>query len=299
MGVYLLVANTYPRFAVDLIIQYWDKFPQTSVDREMFEQIQSRKKNPLLLPSSQSHQEDQTNKIAGSSQKKNEQRPSAVASSSSPVPAHALKKQQNLTDNFKSVSPVVTNGSRKGKEKEEASSINDIESSAILKRTPTVVANEEDDIDKSDSEDEERAPSYRSSPSAVPSEENEIVDVEVEAEDEEEKDEIIYSEEEEVAVTPPPQKRKRTSYSDYFLEQHEKKKRRESFESNRSDSSLIDSVASVKSTSKETTDGDDDRIIFDENYGKEPPLDWQTLALKVEYIGKELPESPLYCTVKW
>jgi hypothetical protein len=291
----------YYRFAVDLIIQYWEKLPKNSQDRLLFEQIQSRKKDPILLLSSNAHQGERleapfpsaphTNKTTALfTMKSTDQQPKttfhATASSSLPAATPAVKKQQNLSDIFRSVSSAVTSavigGSKKGKEKQDS---NHTKSVAIVKRTPIVVANEEDDLSKTESEDERETgytESYRSTP----------------AEEDEERDEIIDSEDDEVVTISPKLKRKRTSYSDYFLEQHEKKKRRESQDGNESDSSLTSSIVSDKSTLKGEAAGND-QIIFDEYYSKEPPMDWKTLAVKVEYIGKELPESPLYCTVKW
>jgi hypothetical protein len=278
----------YHSYAVDLIIEYWEKFSKNSEDRLLFEQIQSRKKKPIVLPTSKEKVSPpstlKTNKITDLFTKKDtdQQREitsHSIASSSSPAPVPTVKKQQSLSDIFKSVGSAVTSGSLKGKEKE---TIDQTEPAvSVVKRTPTVVANDEDDVDKSDSDEEARETlSHRSTHT-----------------EEEEKDEIIDSEEEEPVIISASQKRKRASYSDYFLEQHEKKKRRES-QGGDSDSSMTSSIVSSKSTPKDQVDGNE-QIIFDEHYSKEPPIDWATLALKVEYVGKELPESPIYCTVRW
>lgn len=48
----------------------------------------------------------------------------------------------------------------------------------------------------------------------------------------------------------------------------------------------------------EDDDESDDDIIFNETFAVDID-DWQKAAIKVEYIGREVEGSPLFCIVKW
>ena len=41
-----------------------------------------------------------------------------------------------------------------------------------------------------------------------------------------------------------------------------------------------------------------EEIIFDETFGSDRE-DWQKMASKIEYIGREVEGSPLFCLLKW
>ncbi|KAI8052604.1 uncharacterized protein B0P05DRAFT_591773 [Gilbertella persicaria] len=259
-------------FAVDLVIKYWESLPKDSPDRKMFESIQSLRKNPILLPSSIATNPKSakiTDIFSQDATKK-----SAVASSSSTPPTEGLKKQQSIADIFKAATSEVTSivlGAGKDKQPEGQSS---------GKRTPTVVVNEDSDDDDDEEENtkvngtnDSKLDSNRSTP-----------DVRLGTE----VDELEQNSEE----VPAPPKRKRTApaRSDYFLEEHKRKRNRGQSTDNDGDLSSISSVASEPKNAN---------IIFDERYGVDPPMDWKAEAEKVEYVGREIPDSPLYCTVKW
>ncbi|KAI8980240.1 hypothetical protein BDB01DRAFT_796999 [Pilobolus umbonatus] len=56
---------------------------------------------------------------------------------------------------------------------------------------------------------------------------------------------------------------------------------------------------SVLSDLDEGVSEEDEKIIFDGKFRNEAFAEWEQMAEKVEYIGKEIEGSPLFCTVKW
>ncbi|CAO3698710.1 unnamed protein product [Rhizopus microsporus] len=77
--------------------------------------------------------------------------------------------------------------------------------------------------------------------------------------------------------------------------------------SSTSTSTSLYSIGAASSTSAsgnssimegEDDDESDDDIIFNETFAVDID-DWQKAAIKVEYIGREVESSPLFCIVKW
>ncbi|KAG1229750.1 hypothetical protein G6F35_002042 [Rhizopus arrhizus] len=52
------------------------------------------------------------------------------------------------------------------------------------------------------------------------------------------------------------------------------------------------------SSSEEEEERKEEEIIFDETFGSDRE-DWQKMASKIEYIGREVEGSPLFCLLKW
>ncbi|KAI7897946.1 uncharacterized protein BX663DRAFT_526543 [Cokeromyces recurvatus] len=323
-------------FAIDLIKQYWEAFPEDSEEKQLFKEIQLKKKNPIKLDSPNSQK---TIKITDVFTKNQEEKkpnqlntPLTIASTSSspdPFTTHppAPKQQQQKLQPILRVlppKPVQSDDDNKGKTKElNHSSAQNTNAGNAEKRQPVVIANDAiDEIDDDNKNNSKQTDAITISDSDyVTSSNNSVHDeeevdelaLEDESMDDDDKiDEIEDSsmdETETIEEAPTRkqtvQKRKRPAYSDYFLEQHKKKRKRENklriSESDNNDdmSSTTSSVTSSNDQSNEIDKNWDNNVIFDEKYGLDPPIDWNTLADKVEYIGKELKESPLYCAVKW
>ncbi|KAG1049749.1 hypothetical protein G6F43_007941 [Rhizopus delemar] len=56
--------------------------------------------------------------------------------------------------------------------------------------------------------------------------------------------------------------------------------------------------SSSSSSSEEEEERKEEDIIFDETFGSDRE-DWQKMASKIEYIGREVEGSPLFCLLKW
>ncbi|KAI9480655.1 MAG: hypothetical protein EXX96DRAFT_537911 [Benjaminiella poitrasii] len=317
-------------FAVELIKKYWETFPEDSSERKAFEEVQSRRKNPIKLDSTK-HVSSKTNKITDiftqQQDNPNENKragmnvPETVASSSlSPNPftiqIPPIKRQQKLQESFAVISKPVDDD-KKSKVKNPVRAPEQDADKNTERRQPVVIAND-DTIDELDEENKSNKQpdaisvtdsDYVASSGNSMHDEEEVDELELEDEsmDEDKIDEIDDSSNDEakevIASEPTAQKRKRAGYSDYFLEQHESKRKREkkkhSTGSDDDVSSVTSSIESVNDQSNEVDEKWDKNVIFDENYAIDPPVDWNNLADKVEYIGRELKDSPLYCAVRW
>ncbi|KAL7314219.1 hypothetical protein PS15m_005821 [Mucor circinelloides] len=255
-------------FAIDLIEKYWSAMSPTSKDRRQFEKLNNSRKNPIKL----------TSPVAIPTVISAD----ATSTESSTTVAKNGKQQQTLDTVF---------GVFKGKGKEK-------EATPQPARLPQVIAtnnNEDDDmdeeeermeIDDTDDEDAFATPTRALEQSNSPSE-NALSLQELEA--------------------PKTTGTKRTAsesnkqQEDYFLKQHEKKRKREAL--GISDDSSIESLSPTLKSKKTVIDieeiQDDEEVIFNEKYAIDPPLDWETQTERVEYIGKEIDQSDLYCLVRW
>ncbi|CAO3613606.1 unnamed protein product [Mucor fragilis] len=269
-------------FAIDLIEKYWSAMPPNSKDRRQFEKINNGRKKPIKL----------TSPVAIPTVT-----PAEATSSveSSTTVAKNGKQQQTLDNVFN-----VYKG--EGKEKEVLATQQPVIAPAPA-RLPQVIAtnnNEDDDMDEEEEEeermeiddtDEEDAfatPTRSTEPS------NSASDNEASLQQQEE--------------TPKTTGTKRTAgndssrqQEDYFLKQHEKKRKRE--ELGISDDSSVESSSPPLKSKKTVVDieeiQEDEEVIFNEKYAIDPPLDWATQTERVEYIGKEVDQSDLYCLVRW
>ncbi|KAI9260258.1 hypothetical protein BY458DRAFT_516632 [Sporodiniella umbellata] len=62
---------------------------------------------------------------------------------------------------------------------------------------------------------------------------------------------------------------------------------------NESDSSTV-----VESSNKEKSEDENEQIVFDDSFGLDRE-NWEQDACKIEYIGREVEGSPLFCLLKW
>lgn len=268
--------------------------PPTSKDRRQFEKINNSRKNPIKL----------TSPVAIPTATPVE----ATDSAESSITAAKNGKQQQTLD---SVFGVYKG---EGKEKE-----------VITPQQPDAVA-----ADASDAAADAPAAARLPQVIATNNNEDDELDEEDEDEEEEEKMEIDDTDDEDAFATPthlsetsnsasdkdaglqeePPKTTgaKRTASNnssrqqdDYFLKQHEKKRKRE--ELGISDDSSVESLSPPLKSKKAVVDieeiQEDEEVIFNEKYAIDPPLDWATQTERVEYIGKEVDQSDLYCLVRW
>ncbi|KAI8334105.1 hypothetical protein BD560DRAFT_414660 [Blakeslea trispora] len=255
-------------FATDLVINYWESLPKESPDRRLFEQIQALKKNPILLPSSIASTTQATSGSANHTVQESPKEKSKETVQKEPLPkpssvSQETLKQQTLTHLYKPVSSETTQ-----------TTTNEPKSTPVPKRMPIVVVNEDDE----DDDDEEEALRIRreaenklSSNRATPVQEDVDMDSDHKRNDQH-------------------KRKKLASYhSDYFLEQHELKKKKKA---------QSEDDASVRSATNGSR-GNLNEVIFDEDYGINPPMDWDLLAEKAIYVGREMKGAPLYCTVLW
>ncbi|OBZ84388.1 hypothetical protein A0J61_07571 [Choanephora cucurbitarum] len=222
----------------------------------MFEHIQSLKKKPILLPSNSITQpvtvvEQPTADMVEET---------VVEKAPTPTKEPESKKQQSITDLFKSAASEVTSlvlGTKK-----------DTPAAPVTKRMPVVVVNEEEDDDEDEEVNVEHVEPTRLKPSETKVDSNRSTpfqeDTDLDSDDK--------------RSDSSKRKRPTASYSNYFLEQHEMKKRKTS-----------------PDTSSSTGDLND--VIFDEKYGIS--MDWESLAEKIVFVGREIKDAPLYCTVLW
>ncbi|KAK4510072.1 Chitin deacetylase [Mucor velutinosus] len=275
-------------FATDLIEKYWNAMPPTSKDRRQFEKINNSRKNPIKLTFPATIPTVTPAEATSSTE-------------SSANIAKNSKQQQTLDSVF-----GVYNG--KGKEKEaEAPQQPAAAPAAPVARLPQVIAtnnNEDDDMDEDEDEEEEKMEIDDTddedafatpTPSSEPSEpSNSASDNQTSLKKKEE--------------APKEASTKRTAgndssrqQEDYFLKQHEKKRKRE--ELGISDDSSVESLSPPLKSRKTVVDieeiQEDEEVIFNEKYAIDPPLDWTTQTERVEYIGKEVDQSDLYCLVRW
>ncbi|GAN07818.1 hypothetical protein MAM1_0177c07322 [Mucor ambiguus] len=271
-------------FAIDLIQKYWSAIPPNSKDRRQFEKINSSRENPieLTLPA-----DIPTITSAETTNR---------AESSSTVAKNG--KQQQTLDSVFGVHKST------GEEKEVLTPQQPAASAAA--RLPQVIAtsnNEDDDMDEEDEEEEE----------------DERMEIE-DTDDEDTSATLARSYEpssstsnskaslQEQEEAPKATGTKRTAgnessrqQEDYFLKQHEKKRKRE--ELGISDDSSVESLSPPPKPKKTVVDieeiQEDEEVIFNEKYAIDPPLDWATQTECVEYIGKEIDQSDLYCLVRW
>lgn len=263
-----------------MIVQYWSNIPKTDKDRILFETLQAKKKNPIILPSpvkvakvitaSPSPPSSPTLQPTADpvsppvlsaaekpsiasffvAQKKDERAPIA-SSSISPVKP-TVEVQQTTIDTYKS---SETTSSLKDKDRETATDL--FYATSSENGNAHVVA-----------EMNKAAEEYKT---ATPSS------------SEDEEDELESSQ---------TKKRTRSTYTDYFTEQHKRKKKTGKDPVQEDLDVEVEYVSSEES--KET-----DTVIFDEAFTTDPIRDWSELAVKIEYIGKEVDGGPIYCAVKW
>ncbi|KAI7892579.1 uncharacterized protein EV154DRAFT_504208 [Mucor mucedo] len=287
-------------YAIDMIVQYWTNIPKTDKDRMLFESLQAKKENPIIIPSpvkvakvitaspsppsSPVLQPTLTEKPSIASfftPKKQEERAPIASSSSSAADklTPAKEKPQTTIDTF-TLSPTPppptpaatatqatpASVSVKGKEKE----------GTIVLEKPTVIevlstTSSENGIDDVAAEMDKAAEEYKIATASSEDDNNG-----------DEHDDSVFNNS---------KKRTRSTYTDYFTEQYKKKKRigkapvrqtEEEIESSASDSPK-----------------EQDTIIFDQAFTTDPVRDWSELAVKIEYIGKEVDGGPIYCAVKW
>ncbi|KAL9538406.1 hypothetical protein MBANPS3_010952 [Mucor bainieri] len=293
-------------FAIDLIQKYWNAMPPTSKDRRQFEKINNSRKKPIELTSPAA--------IPAATPAESS---SSAAESSTTVIKNG-KQQQTLDNVF-----GVYKG--KGKEKEVLTPQQPAAPVAVIAAAAPVVVEAAAPVVEAPAT-VQAAPAARL-PQVIATNNNEDDDMDEEEEDEEEeKMEIEDTDDEDAFATPthisepsnsasdkeeeePPKKTgtKRTAgndsnrQDDYFLKQHEKKRKRE--ELGISDDSSIESLSPPLKSKKAVVDieeiQDDEEVIFNEKYAIDPPLDWATQTERVEYIGKEVDQSDLYCLVRW
>lgn len=323
------------RFATNMIVDYWSNISPTDPDRVLFEEIQSKKKDPIVLISPQpkvaqviSHaspsppsspvvkpveesqleqvevvtEEPKGNKITniissflyGGGKKKDttedvetEKKQSTESSSSSSSSPKPVQEQKKIDELYKKVTVPTATGSAKGKEKEVP---------VPRLPTPTVVAVENDD---DDDDDEDFSPATTSpATTSADGTGTEVEELDVESVE----DMAVDDEDEEVIKRPSRSanvKRTRSAYTDYFIEQHKKRKlygeRKDTEEEDDDDEGSVASSIESNDKKKEPTD----TIIFDDSFAKDASLDWNKLAKKVEYIGREVENGPIYCIVSW
>ncbi|KAI9267068.1 hypothetical protein EDC94DRAFT_16785 [Helicostylum pulchrum] len=233
-------------FAFDIIAQYWSSLPKTDKDRVLFETLQSKKKNPIILSSP-------TPKVA-----------KVITASPSPPSSPIL---QPVDSKPTLVSFFSTN--KRVEPDKQASSSSSSPSSPIA--------------DKSILQQSKISDAYASNYNLTTKSKQKVLDATTTTTDldnDKGKSKAVVEEEEE--------SRKRTrGYTDYFTEQHKKSKR----------SSVSPTLEEMAVETPETNKSE--TIIFDESFGTDPSRDWDTLAVTVEYIGRETKGAPLHCAVKW
>lgn len=268
-----------------MIVQYWSNIPKTNKDRMFFESLQAKKKNPILIPSPVKvakvitaspsppsspvlQPSSEKSSITSFFPKKNEEHAS-IASSSAP-PIKPLYKPQSTIDAFTTPTKEAK-VSGKGKEKDAtttsvpAAAKADFEQSSVVNLFSVSSSKNGGNADVA-VEMIKAAEEYKT---ATPSS----------SEDEDEEESINTK------------KRTRSTYTDYFTEQYKKKKRvGKGLERQSSDDNV--SMASPSPS-------EDDKVIIDETFAADPVRDWGELAVKIEYIGKEVDNGPIYCAVKW
>lgn len=268
-----------------MIVQYWTNIPKTDKDRILFETLQAKSKDPIIIPSpvkvakvitaspsppsSPILQPTLTEKPSIASffiAKKPEERAPIASSSSSSTTTLAKEKPQTTIDTFtSSTPPPKASVSGKGKEKE----ITQLDKPVMQVISTT---SSEDGIDDVAAEMDKAAEEYKIATAS--SEDDDINDDEL--------DDSDYNN---------TKKRTRSTYTDYFTEQYKKKKRIGKAPARQ----LEDDVESNSTTSSK----EQDTIIFDQAFTTDPVRDWSELAVKIEYIGKEVDGGPIYCAVKW
>lgn len=253
-----------------MIAAYWNTVPKNNPDRQLFVKTQSTKKDPILL------QDD-----------------AIIPSTNASLPSSSeTEKQQSAEGSeIRGEENESTEETGMDYEMEENAESMDITPTEKEKRLPLVIANDTaDELDEHDNNNEAITKKKTISdsdfnltsaaePSTATSSEKEI-------------EGSVPSSEVEVTrkKTGPKKRRTKPAYSDYFLEEYERKKRHE--EGYHSTASEAESTASLQ-------EDDNSSVIFNDSYGINPPLDWDSSAEKVIYIGQEFPESPLYCVMKW
>ncbi|KAI8095618.1 hypothetical protein BDF21DRAFT_11164 [Thamnidium elegans] len=221
-------------FAFDILAQYWSNLPKTDKDRVLFETLQSKKKNPIILSSP-------TPKVA-----------KVITASPSPPSSPTL---QPVDSKPTLVSFFSTN---KRIESDKQASTSSFSSSTALQQSKI-----------SDSYSDA---SNHNLPTK--NKQNVIDPISLKGKDKAVDEEDVES-----------RKRTRNTYTDYFTEQHKKSKR--------------SSVSPALEDMETNETNPPDTIIFDESFGTDPLRDWDELAVKVEYIGREMKGAPLHCAVKW
>jgi hypothetical protein len=274
------------RFAVDLIEKYWSAMPSTSKDRRQFEKINNSRKNPIKLTAPPMVEKQIPTVISTDSVSSPVSTSNSITTKSetSSVVATAIKnaKQQSTLDSIFGVYKG------KGKEKEVAQP----------PRLPQVIAtttNEDDDMEDDlpietmeidSSDDEAYVTPTRTAEQSISISDSEM-DTEATLSNNSATTKLANS--------------NKQQQEDYFLKQHEKKRKRE--ELGFDDDSSIESMSPPPKNKKAVVDieevQDDEEVIFDEKYAIDPPLDWETQTERVEYIGKEIDQSDLYCLVRW
>ncbi|CEP11956.1 hypothetical protein [Parasitella parasitica] len=244
-----------------------------------FEKLNNSRKNPIKLTKSPPTPKQIPTVISADSSS-----PSASVSNST-IPTNSANingKQQQTLDG------IFGTSKGKGKEKEEVLPV----------RLPQVIAtanNEDDDMDddvpleimeieSSDDEDAFATPNRSSDQLSSPS-----------------ADEMDTENTTPKSATSKRAMNNDSKQQDYFLEQHEKKRKRE--ELGIDDDSSVESMSPPPKHKTAVIDieeiQDDEDVIFNEKFAIDPPLDWYTQTERVEYIGKEIDQSDLYCLVRW
>ncbi|KAI8644140.1 hypothetical protein BD408DRAFT_413778 [Parasitella parasitica] len=262
-------------FAIDLIEKYWNAMAPDSKDRVRFEKLNNTRKKPIKLTKAPAAPKQIPIVISANSPSS----PASVSTSTRSADDDRTDSAKQQQQQQQTLDGIFSASKDKGKEPV---------------RLPQVIAtanNEDDDLDddippetmeieSSDDEDVFATPNRSTNQSD---------------EDMGSENAVFKSAATKRAVS------NDNKQQDYFLEQHEKKRKRE--ELGIDDDSSIESLSPPPRPKKAVIDIEDiqesEDVIFNEKFAIDPPLDWQTQTESVEYIGKEMDQSDLYCLVKW
>ncbi|KAI9364050.1 hypothetical protein BD770DRAFT_424285 [Pilaira anomala] len=269
-------------FATDILTQYWSNLPKTDKDRILFETLQSKKKNPIILSS------PSPPKVA-----------KVITATSSPSPPSspilAPTPKPSITSFFdkKRMDRVPTTKQATVSSSSSTSEIT--KSKDILQQTKlsegsniTITHHQHQTSRKGKEKEDSLTPTIEPRVvAAAAASENGTVQKNGSSK----KSNIFSSDEDEEEEGAGNKKRTRSAYTDYFTEQHKKKKRI-------SKSPPIEDEDDDLGSNEELVE-ETNLITFNEALDTDPNRDWNELAIKVEYIGRELEGAPLYCAVKW
>ena len=302
-----------------MIADYWSRIARTDPDRMAFEEMQSRKKDPILL-STPPPKVAQVISHASPSPPSSPVLSPSVITANKPVQANDIAKTVAETNTPDKTTPVKSapgssNTSTTSKTKSagttpviaepkpERTIANIFRFFGKKKDEPVPAPTEPKGTSSEEPMSLDTPESKEQDPSPTASSDEEYMDVPTvlataDEEDEEdestkEKEDDVEEEQEDFGRRRTTRKRTRSGYTDYFIEQHKKKKLSGRGYEDEDDSS-VEENKSIQNSLKNFGS-----VVFDSSITKDTPLDWNSSAKKVDYIGREVSGGPVYCLVSW